>query len=63
MAEVRAKWRDYASITKCKAAALRREQERTGCGSTSLPPLNPGEAFYSGPRKTGGSPRWSKGVL
>uniref|UniRef100_A0A3B3QC92 Myb/SANT-like DNA-binding domain-containing protein n=1 Tax=Paramormyrops kingsleyae TaxID=1676925 RepID=A0A3B3QC92_9TELE len=41
--DVRGKWRDYASVTKRKAAGLRREQERTGGGSTSLPPLIPGE--------------------
>ncbi|XP_048118556.1 myb-related transcription factor, partner of profilin-like [Alosa alosa] len=37
--DIRSKWRDYSSVTKRKAATLRRERERTGGGRTSLPSL------------------------
>ncbi|XP_063043018.1 myb-related transcription factor, partner of profilin-like [Engraulis encrasicolus] len=38
---VRKKWRDYSSNTKVKAAALRREQQRTGGGPPSAEGLSP----------------------
>ncbi|XP_063050321.1 myb-related transcription factor, partner of profilin-like [Engraulis encrasicolus] len=38
---VRNKWRDYSSVTKRKAAALRREQQRTGGGTHSVESLSP----------------------
>ncbi len=38
--EVRNKWRDFASVTKRRAAARRREVKKTGGGINSVPPLN-----------------------
>ncbi|KAL2091535.1 hypothetical protein ACEWY4_013798 [Coilia grayii] len=40
-ANVRNKWRDYSSMVKCKAAALRREQQKTGAGRSTVPDLTP----------------------
>ncbi|KAL2079809.1 hypothetical protein ACEWY4_025553 [Coilia grayii] len=40
-ANLRNKWRDYSSVVKCKAAALRREQQKTGAGRTTVPDLTP----------------------
>ncbi|KAF4115163.1 hypothetical protein G5714_002652 [Onychostoma macrolepis] len=38
--EVRNKWRDFASVTKRRAAAQRREAKKTGGGINSVPTLN-----------------------
>ncbi|KAL2092732.1 hypothetical protein ACEWY4_012530 [Coilia grayii] len=40
-ANLRNKWRDYSSVVKCKAAALRREQQKTGAGRSTVPDLTP----------------------
>ena len=58
--DVRLKWRTYSSVLKRRAAVLRREQQRTGCGSTSAsPPHTTGGKSAGCPRRrgTGGSPR------
>ncbi|XP_063048112.1 myb-related transcription factor, partner of profilin-like [Engraulis encrasicolus] len=53
---VRNKWRDYSSVTKMKAAALRREQQRTGGGTHSQQSLSPIKERVLGEEALAGTP-------
>lgn len=62
--EVRIKWRDYSTVVKKKAAALRREMAKTG-GGNSLPPLSPEEEkvlAVLGPEAAEGTRGWVGGA-
>ncbi|KAL2081644.1 hypothetical protein ACEWY4_023497 [Coilia grayii] len=55
-ANLRNKWRDYSSVVKCKAAALRREQQKTGAGRSTVPDLTPLEDRVLGQEAVEGVP-------